>query len=188
MAQNGVNLETAFARVERVEREPTYTLQPGGVDLEVQHPDLHYVYLEIKDKLLIEADPVYKATLEEWDRRETYLGKRVDRREKTSIDLRNQVFNIVGFFSVFQGVVLTAVSQLKSSTGPHCGTAWFPVVLSGGALIVAGIGVWLKFTDLEALELSISNEKQAQKVSLLSTWLAHILILYFLSSSTCPIS
>lgn len=112
------DLEAAFARVERVEREPTYTLQPGGVALEVQHPDLHYVYLEIKDKLLIEADLVYKATLEEWDRRETYLGKRVDRREKTSIDLRNQVFNIVGFFSVFQGVVLTAVSQLKSSTGP----------------------------------------------------------------------
>jgi hypothetical protein len=180
---SGGDLLAAFARVESIERQPTSTEQRDGVALEVQHPDLHYVYLEIKDKLLIEADPVYKATLEEWDRRETYLGKRVDRREKTSADLRNQVFNIVGFFSVFQGVVLTAVSQLKSSTGPHCGTVWFPVVLSLAALLVAGIGVWLKFTDLEGLELSISNEKQALRVSVLSTWLVRILILYFLSSS-----
>jgi DUF917 family protein len=64
-----------------------------------------FAYLESKSVLEIEGDPLYKAALKEWDRKAEYLGKRVDRKEKASADLVNQIFNIVGFFSVFQGVV-----------------------------------------------------------------------------------
>lgn len=124
---------------------------------------------EIENILWIETSTDAKAlllrtALKEWDRKETYLSNKVERREKRSADLISQVFNLVGFFSVFQGVVLTAVSQLKSSTGPHCGMIWFPIVLSSVAALVTITGVLIKFSTLAELELSIHNEKQPQRV------------------------
>ena len=123
----------------------------------------HGAYTDIKNILAIQNDPVYEVALREWDRREAYLGNRVDRREKASADLVNQLFNIVGFFSVFQGVVLTAVSQLKSDTS--CGIIWFPVILSTVACVVSIVGLRIKFRNLKELEDSIRDEKSAQKVS-----------------------
>lgn len=110
-------------------------------------------------------DPVFSVALEEWDRKERLLSGRVERREKRSADLINQIFNLVGFYSVFQGVVLTAVSQLKSDTKSQCGKVWFPIVLSVVAAVVTFIGVWLKFRNLKELEDSINTEKRAQAVS-----------------------
>jgi hypothetical protein len=124
-----------------------------------------FAYLESKSVLEIEGDPLYKAALTEWDRKATYLGKRVDRKEKASADLVNQIFNIVGFFSAFQGLVLTAVTQLKSDTFATCGLLWFPIVLSSVAAVVSIVGVSLKFNKLIELEGSIHTEKGNQTVS-----------------------
>ena len=113
----------------------------------------HGAYTDIKNILAIQNDPVYEVALREWDRREAYLGNGW-----------KGVFNVVGFFSVFQGVVLTAVSQLKSDTS--CGIIWFPVILSIIACVVSIVGLRIKFRNLrKELEDSIRDEKSAQKVS-----------------------
>ncbi|KAG0605800.1 hypothetical protein M758_9G088600 [Ceratodon purpureus] len=122
----------------------------------------YFPYTEIKNVVEIERDPLLSAALKEWDRKEAYLGNRVDRREKASADLVNQIFNIVGFFSVFQGVVLTAVSTLKSDTFATCGLLWFPIVMSSVAGVVSIVGVSVKFWTLTELEGSIHDEKVAQ--------------------------
>jgi hypothetical protein len=50
---------------------------------------------------------------------------------------------------VFQGVVLTATSQLTSSSHPTSGKIWFPIVLFVFAAAAATVGGSLKFTSVE---------------------------------------
>lgn len=150
--------ETAFATVEDLER--------AGVKVGYSAPsEFEYSYQEIKNLVRAKDDPVFSVALEEWGRKERVLSNRVDRREKRSADLINQIFNLIGFYSVFLGVVLTAVSQLVGNDcKPQCGKIWFPILLTVVAAAVIITGVSLKFTNLKELEESIQTEKQNQKV------------------------
>lgn len=121
-----------------------------------------YGFTEIGNLVWAKKDPVMSVALEEWDRTERLLSARLERREKRRVDLINQIFNLVGFYSVFQGVVLTAVSQLASNLNSQCGKVWSPVVLSVVAAAVTLRGLLLKFTDLRDLEFNIIVEKRAQ--------------------------
>jgi uncharacterized membrane protein len=118
-------------------------------------------FREVRNLLWARNNLVFKVALEEWDRKERLLSARLERREKQKVDLINQIFNLVGFYSVFQGVVLTAVSQLAASSESQCGKVWFPIVLSLVAAVVALIGLWLRFKKLKELEDSINIEKKA---------------------------
>ena len=96
----------------------------------------------LKNRLWIKQNTVLSELLEDGERSLNLITQRVDRWEKRVEDLTNQVFNLVGFFSVFQGVILTAVTQLSTSVTtklgapqqvqvrPLCGKVWVPVVLS----------------------------------------------------------
>lgn len=110
--------------------------------------------------------PIHKLALEEWQRKEEYLSNSVSRREVRSAELTNQIYNIFGWFAVFQGVVLTAVSQLTQTQTAHseplCGKIWFPIVLTGCATLATIVGILHKFTSLQSLEFTIHTEKQAK--------------------------
>lgn len=154
-SESGVELNNLSNPTEGSHRE-----DPQSVTIIV--PESSFPHEEIQNVLWIEDSKEHRVALKEWDRKESYLSKKVDRKEKRSADLTNHIFNIVGFFSVFQGVVLTAVSQLKSSNTPLCGMVWVPALLSSVAAVVTIIGVWIKFSTLEKLGTSIHNEKVAQ--------------------------
>lgn len=126
---------------------------------------LTYCYEEIKNLLWIENHPVHKRALEEWERKLNLFTARVERKKKQSGDLRNEIYNLVGFFSVFQGVLLTAVSQ---SNLLHCNNAWSPISLSTLASVVTIAGVWQKFRVMEDLENNIYKEGRALQVSMLA--------------------
>jgi hypothetical protein len=51
-----------------------------------------------------------KVALEEWQNNAVLFGNRVDKRKKESRDIRNEVYQLVGFFSAFQGLLLTPVA------------------------------------------------------------------------------
>lgn len=142
-----------------------------NIDLEKCGPKDHpygITYQEIKNLVWAKKHPVYSVALEEWDRKERLASSRVDRREKRSADLINQIFNLVGFYSVFQGVVLTAVSQVvsaASSCGSQCGKVWVPILLTLFAAVVTVVGILEKFTNLKSLEKSILEERRLQGVS-----------------------
>jgi len=124
---------------------------------------LTYCYEEIKNLLWIENSPVHKRALEEWERKTNLFTARVvERQKQQSGDLRNEIYNLVGFFSVFQGVLLTATSQ---SNLLHCNNAWSPISLSTLASVVTIAGVWQKFRVIEDLEKTIYEEGRALKVA-----------------------
>ncbi|KAG0567451.1 hypothetical protein M758_7G142700 [Ceratodon purpureus] len=141
----------ALTRVEDVERAELGPSQEFGSPFE-----------EIRSLVWAKNDPVYRVALDEWERKERLFSGRVERREKSSADLINQIFNLVGFFSGFQGLVLTAVAQLSTSQcKAQCRKVWFPIVLTVAAAVVTVIGIGQKFSVLKELEKSIKTEKQA---------------------------
>ena len=129
-------------------------------------------YERIKNFLDVKNHPVYSSALEEWTRELKDARTNLVDKGKEKADLTTQVYNIVGFFSVFQGVVLTAVSQLASGSLPKCQKTWFPILLSLVATLVAVVALFSKFRDLEKLEKSTTEYAGKKSVSshCLCTW------------------
>ncbi|KAG0581234.1 hypothetical protein KC19_4G234800 [Ceratodon purpureus] len=124
--------------------------------------------LNAKNSVWIKQNSLYSEAHQNWEGLNKATGERLERREKRSEELTNQIYNLVGFFSVFQGVIFTAVTQLTQSTQPApvgcpsrpplCRKVWVPVVLSGLAAIVAAVGIWLKFSALHSIDKHIHIE------------------------------
>ncbi|KAG0581236.1 hypothetical protein KC19_4G235400 [Ceratodon purpureus] len=123
-------------------------------------------FKRVDNLVWIKENSYYREALEDCKERKKSLGEKLDRREKRVEELTNQIYNVVGFFSVFQGVILTAVTQLTQSTQPPrplCGKVWFPVVLSGLAAIAAAFGIGLKYRHLNSIDKLIHNERLEQR-------------------------
>lgn len=134
---------------------------------EVPAARLPQSYQEIKTLLWIENSLVHSKALEEWERKSALLTARVERKRKLGLHQRNEIYNLVGFFSVFQGVLLTAVSQ---SNLLHCNNWWSPLTLSVLASLVTFVGVWQKFSYIWSLDKTINSEETTLKVCAVSTY------------------
>lgn len=122
-------------------------------------------YREVKNLLWIKRNTVYSVALEEWDRKVKLLSDRVDKKEKRGGHLKNEIYQLVGFFSVFQGVVLTAVTQLTQSGDElhNCKRVWSPVLLTALAWVVAIVGVWQKLSRIQVIDDERNEEDQARR-------------------------
>lgn len=143
----------------RRERDGNNIYKPVQSDLDTN--DDESCYIEIKNLVLIEKSVIHKKALEEWDRKEKLFASRVERKTNKVGNLKNEVYQLIGLFSVFQGVVLTAVSQ---SNLLHCNNRWSPILLSVLASIVTIAGVAQKLLQISSLEYTIYSENQALKV------------------------
>jgi hypothetical protein len=99
--------------------------------------------------------------LEEWEKKDELFAQRVDRKRKQSLSVKNEIYQLIGFYSVFQGVLLTAVSQ---SNLLHCNNWWTAFCLSAFASIVCIAGVIQKFHTIWGWEKTISSEDFARKL------------------------
>lgn len=83
----------------------------------------------------IDRDHRLKLTLHEWEDslKKALLG--VQFRRTSCINVKNELYQLIGFYIVFQGVVLTAVAQ--ASLLIKCHTSWGPASLSLLASIAA---------------------------------------------------
>ncbi|KAG0601373.1 hypothetical protein M758_11G105500 [Ceratodon purpureus] len=117
-------------------------------------------YEEIKNLLDIEKNPVYAKAQEEWSKKETLFTSRVERKKKKVANLKNEIYQLIGFFSVFQGVLLTAVSQ---SNLLHCNNLWSPIALSVVASVVTVAGVLQKLMQIRSLQYTILSEERSLK-------------------------
>jgi preprotein translocase subunit SecB len=70
--------------------------------------------------------------LEDWESSSELFKKRLDTYKKDQNVLRNEIYQGVGFFSAFQGLLLTAVAQ---STLLSCKNLIFPFLLSAIATV-----------------------------------------------------
>lgn len=128
-------------------------------------------YTEIKTLLWIKSPstcPVYKEALQEWQRKTKLLTSKVERRTKQSESLKSEIYNLVGYFSVFQGVVLTAVSQAQTSV-LNCSKASVPILLSALASAVCFVGIWQKQQLIHSLEKTIECDTLALQVGNLAS-------------------
>ena len=124
-------------------------------------PKLPETYLEIKRLLWVEGQKVHKKALEVWQNKEVLFTKRVERKKSKVAELKNEVYQLIGFFSVFQGVVLTAVAQASQL---HCPTRWIPISLSILASVVTIAGVIQKLDQISAFQKTVHSEEQSLKV------------------------
>lgn len=139
---------------------PLHEESQAGLDLELGLPALPECYKELENLVKIEKHPVYAKALQEWSRKETLLTSRVDRKKSGVADLKNQIYQLIGFFSVFQGVVLTAIAQ---SNLLHCKNVWSPIVLSVVASTITIFGVVQKLRKTNAFLKTIDSEEQSLK-------------------------
>ncbi|KAG0599262.1 hypothetical protein M758_12G138700 [Ceratodon purpureus] len=131
-----------------------------NIDIELGDPGVPQCYEEIKRLLDIEKHPIYAKALGEWSRKESLFTSRVERK-KTKVDnLKNEIYQLIGFFSVFQGVLLTAVSQ---SNLLHCNNWWSPIILSVVASVVTIFGVVQKLMQIQSFQKTIHSEEQSAK-------------------------
>lgn len=131
------------------------------IEDELGNPKLPDCYEEIRTLLYVEKDDVRKKALGTWEDRVTLFTKRVERKKNKVGDLKNEVYQLIGFFSVFQGVLLTAVSQ---SNLLHCNNLWSPILLSVVASIVTVAGVIQKLNQISDYQKTVHSEERSLKV------------------------
>ena len=107
---------------------------------------------------------LYNVALEVWTAKDKLFASRVEKKTKQSLSVRNEIYQLIGFYSVFQGVLLTAVAQ---SNLLHCNNWWSAFTLSALASLVTVGGVIQKFYTVWSLEKTIGTEDIARKVKLI---------------------
>uniref|UniRef100_A9U1U0 Predicted protein n=1 Tax=Physcomitrium patens TaxID=3218 RepID=A9U1U0_PHYPA len=121
---------------------------------------------QIQNLVKISKNEELKTALDDWKEIKNGCETRLKEISSGQADLRNQEYSIIGFFSVFEGVVLTAVSQLTTGTSQRkCGKIWCPIVLTviaAGLAITALLEKFRRFPDLEYQE---ADQKFLRKVT-----------------------
>lgn len=113
----------------------------------------------------IEKEPKLKLILADWESKYKESKSRIDRKESLSLSVKNEIYNLIGFFSAFQGLVLTTVSQASALT---CHNWWAPFALSLLCSIATLFGVCHKFYNFFNWKRAADKEIQNTKVEFCS--------------------
>ncbi|CAK9264058.1 unnamed protein product [Sphagnum jensenii] len=101
-----------------------------------------------------------KVALEDWRSKEEELGELVEKKEKEIRSTTNEIYQVVGFYSAFQGLLLTAIAQ---SNLLHWNNRGYPLALSAFATGIAATGVVLKNMNISAFKKTIASYKPARQ-------------------------
>ncbi|CAK9261094.1 unnamed protein product [Sphagnum jensenii] len=105
----------------------------------------------------------WQVAFEDYTERRQRLQNRFYKREEEMRGVKNEIYQVVGFFSAFQGLLITAAAQ---SNLLHCNNVGFILALSAFATAVAVIGIWQKITAMEGLRSANIEDKHCiEKVS-----------------------
>ena len=117
---------------------------------------LPHSYQKIKNKVWIESQPIYKAALDEWQQNAKSHLSKAERKTLKVESLKKEIYNLIGFYSVFQGVLVTASCQ---SSLLQCREVGFPIILSFCASVAALFGILQKFDKIHELDSSIFKDR-----------------------------
>jgi hypothetical protein len=119
--------------------------------------------IEIEAALLIEIDndPKLKRVLQEWEKLSKVESLRVEKITARAIVFKNELYQLIGFYSVFQGVVLTAVAQTNLI---KCNQSWGPASLSVLASIATLAGVCNKLNHYNKVKRTLKKATTDLKV------------------------
>lgn len=124
------------------------------------------VVAEVVANNLLELDsgnhPKLKVAFDEWVAEFHLFTKRSEVKEAQRGQIRNEIYQLIGFFIVFQGVVFTAVAQAAVL---RCTNWWTSFTLSLLTSVVTISAVVQKLSAQWDLEKTIANEKLSLKVN-----------------------
>jgi hypothetical protein len=133
----------------------------NGNPSEEEEEEVNPVEEEARFLLEIEKNEKLKVTLREWEKRYKVARERIEKKSTRAINAKNELYQLIGFYSVFQGVVLTAVAQ---SSTIFCKQSWGPASLSLLASIVTVLSVHSKLISYSGLKSSLDQEIKDSKV------------------------
>jgi len=96
--------------------------------------------------------------LKTWRAQYKELKSRQDGKNGDVKDMKSDMYQLIGFFSVFQGVLFQGVTQLQIA----CKFRYIPIALSVAASLGTIFGVSLKFSDL----LDIQERSNGDAISI----------------------
>jgi hypothetical protein len=90
----------------------------SGVVVSNDHIQMQQEFIpELNAFLEIDNDPRLRWLLKKWEEQAASIAKTIERKEtRTLPSLKNELYQLAGFYIVFQGVVLTAVAQASALT------------------------------------------------------------------------
>jgi hypothetical protein len=104
----------------------------------------------------------WKVAFEHASNQRTMLENQIHKREEEMRSVKNEIYQVVGFFSAFQGLLITAAAQ---SNLLHCNNVGFILALSAFATAVAVFGIWQKITAMEEMRSANIYSTDSMKVS-----------------------
>jgi hypothetical protein len=112
--------------------------------------------------LQIDKDPKLRLLLRDWEKSYKVARERIEKKETRTINAKAELYQMLGFYSVFQGVVLTAVAQ---SNTLYCLSSWAPASLSLLVSAVTVVSVHYKLTNYSRLKVALKGERTNAVVS-----------------------
>jgi hypothetical protein len=105
---------------------------------------------------------LWKVAFEDYSESLTTLQNLIYKNEEEMRSVKNEIYQVVGFFSAFQGLLITAAAQ---SNLLRCNNAGFVLALSAFATAVAVFGIEQKNTAITDLRRGTSSDKRGMEVS-----------------------
>jgi hypothetical protein len=109
---------------------------------------------------------VLREALVEWKEQVEAFDAKVEKRTKRTDQLTNEIYQLVGLYSVFVGVVFTAVLQ---SSRVQCQHLWSPIVLCGVAYFVLLVVIIKKSKQINIDRATIQEDEAFRKVNSVSS-------------------
>lgn len=109
----------------------------------------------------IDDDDKLRLSLNEWENNFKKAVSRVEVKRERSLNVKNELYQLIEFYSVIQGVVLGAAAQASTLT---CNTAWGPALLSFLASCATVVSVHNKFKDYIILKHELKKEEDDANV------------------------
>ncbi len=128
----------------------------------VESKNVNPIEVEVECLLQIENDPKLNRALIDWEEQFKLASSRIEKKRTRSINAKNELYQLIGFYSVFQGVVLTSVAQTNLI---RCSQSWGPASLSLLASVATIASVYAKLKDYSQLMRALEEETQDSKVS-----------------------
>jgi len=145
------------------------SLNYTSVAQEVQEVSEIFNITESEIRVLAEATGLEPSKSNLWNLVYEKFNKRLKSAKKSSYkrkeeirSVKNEIYHVVGFFSAFQGLLITAAAQ---SNLLRCNNVGYILALSAFATAVAVFGIVQKNTAMEQLRFAKHRNKHRMQVS-----------------------
>ncbi|XP_002966134.2 uncharacterized protein LOC9652708 [Selaginella moellendorffii] len=108
----------------------------------------------------IAGNKALRLRLDFWKKEEEVVNQRIERKEQRLQSAKNEIYQLLGIYFVFQGVILTALAQANDLSEKW---RWIPFVLSTLASMATILALVYKLRDCSELERQIKGEKLMSK-------------------------